>query len=72
MPETKRPLKVFLSHAHADREAVKSLYNRLTAEGVDAWLDKEKPCGEAGKPYPSARTGNRKSVRPCAGCIIEV
>jgi len=42
MPEEKRPLKVFFSHAHADREAVKSLYDRLIADGVDAWLDKEK------------------------------
>lgn len=42
MPEAKRLLKVFLSHAHADREAVKSLYDRLSADGVDDWLDKEK------------------------------
>ena len=42
MSEDKRLLKVFLSHAHADREAVKALYDRLTADGVDAWLDKEK------------------------------
>jgi len=38
----KRPLKVFLCHAHADREAVRTLYTRLTNDGVDAWLDKEK------------------------------
>ncbi|MCB0104109.1 MAG: toll/interleukin-1 receptor domain-containing protein [Anaerolineales bacterium] len=43
MPTTdKRPLKVFLCHAHADREAVRTLYTRLTNDGVDAWLDKEK------------------------------
>jgi hypothetical protein len=30
MPETKRPLKVFLCHAHADRDAVRRLYIRLT------------------------------------------
>ncbi len=41
-PEPKRPLKVFLCHAHADRDAVKALYARLTKDGVDAWLDKEK------------------------------
>lgn len=46
MTEDKRPLKVFLCHAHADRDAVKALYARLTKDGVDAWLDKEKPCGE--------------------------
>ena len=40
--ETKRPLKVFLCHAHSDKDAVKSLYTRLTQDGVDAWLDKAK------------------------------
>ena len=39
MTESKRPLKVFLSHAHADADAVRTLYNRLVADGVDAWLD---------------------------------
>jgi len=44
MPETKRPLKVFLCHAHADRDPVRGLPagTRLTKDGVDAWLDKEK------------------------------
>ena len=44
----KRPLKVFLCHAHADRDPVRALPEgtRLTQDGVDAWLDKEKPCGE--------------------------
>lgn len=42
MPEPKRPLKVFLCHAHADRDPVRALYTRLTNDGVDAWLDKEK------------------------------
>ncbi len=52
MPETdKRPIKVFLCHAHADRDTVRALYARLTTlalaggtreDGVDAWLDKEK------------------------------
>jgi len=42
MTAPKRPLKVFLCHAHADRDAVKALYTRLTNDGVDAWLDKEK------------------------------
>jgi formylglycine-generating enzyme required for sulfatase activity len=35
-----RPLKVFLCHAHADRNFVWRLYDRLTKDGVDAWLDK--------------------------------
>ena len=38
----KRPLKVFLCHARADREPVHALYARLKREGVDVWLDKEK------------------------------
>lgn len=42
----KQPLKVFLCHAHSDKDAVKALYTRLIQDGVDAWLDKEKPCGE--------------------------
>ena len=42
MPETKRPLKVFLCHAHSDKEDVRVLYERLVNGGVDAWLDKEK------------------------------
>ena len=42
MPEPKRPLKVFLCHAHADRDPVRALYSRLTKDGVDAWLDKAK------------------------------
>ena len=37
-----RPLKVFLSHAHADATRVRALHNRLVADGVDSWLDKEK------------------------------
>jgi hypothetical protein len=36
-----RPLKVFLCHAHADRDPVRALYSRLKKDGVDAWLDKE-------------------------------
>ena len=40
--ETTRPLKVFLCHASGDKPAVRDLYKRLVAEGVDAWLDQEK------------------------------
>jgi RNA-directed DNA polymerase len=41
LPPT-RPLKVFLCHSSTDKPAVFDLYERLTADGVDAWLDKEK------------------------------
>src|SRR5512143_1356112 len=40
--EEKLPLKVFLCHASGDKPPVRDLYKRLTAEGVDAWLDQEK------------------------------
>ena len=42
MKSVDRPLKVFLCHAHADRDPVRGLYSRLTKDGVDAWLDKAK------------------------------
>ena len=48
MTADKRPLKVFLCHAHADRDPVpqgddmRGLYARLTKDGVDARLDKAK------------------------------
>ena len=42
MPDTRRPHKVILCHAHADRDPVRGLYTRLTKDGVDAWLDKAK------------------------------
>ncbi len=42
MTETKRSLKVFLCHARNDYANVKTLYDRLVKDGVDAWLDKEK------------------------------
>ena len=41
MTKTKRSLKVFLCHAHSDKDTVKALYDRLTNDGVNAWLDKE-------------------------------
>ena len=48
MPEPKRPLKALLCYAHiiplwdADCDPVRGLYARLTKDGVDTWLDKEK------------------------------
>jgi hypothetical protein len=38
----KRPLRVFLCHATADKPAVHTLYDHLLADGFDAWLDEEK------------------------------
>jgi formylglycine-generating enzyme required for sulfatase activity len=42
MTDDNRALKVFLCHAHSDKDAVRTLYARLKREGVDVWLDKEK------------------------------
>jgi Leucine-rich repeat (LRR) protein len=39
---TNRQLKVFLCHASSDKPRVQELYSRLTNDGIDAWLDKEK------------------------------
>lgn len=33
---------IFLLHAHADRESVLKLFQRMQKEGVDAWLDSER------------------------------
>jgi hypothetical protein len=35
------PLKVFLCHAHTDRNAVHDLYLRLKEDHVQPWLDRE-------------------------------
>ena len=40
--ETPRTLHVFLCHSSGDKPAVRELYQRLCAEGIDAWLDEEK------------------------------
>ncbi len=36
-----RSLRVFLCHSSADKPAVRELYQRLCADGIDAWLDEE-------------------------------
>lgn len=42
MSESKRPLGVFLCHAHHDRQIVHKLYERLVRDGVHVWLDVER------------------------------
>lgn len=37
----KRLLQVFLCHSKGDKLAVRSLYKRLQADGIDPWLDEE-------------------------------
>ncbi len=36
-----RPLRVFLCHASTDKPAVRDLYQRLCADGLQPWLDEE-------------------------------
>lgn len=55
MPDTKRPLKVFLCHASADKPKVRELYRTLKRRGVQPWLDAEDLIpGRIGK-WKSAR-----------------
>ena len=66
MTEPKRPFKVFLCYSSADRRVVRELYLRLINDGVDAWLDKEKPCGERSRtiiPGQDWELEIRKAVR---------
>ena len=43
MPESKRPIKVFLCHASQDKPVVRELSQRLFSEGwIDPWLDEKK------------------------------
>jgi hypothetical protein len=42
MSTTDRRLKAFLSYSPSESNEVRSLYQRLTRDGVDAWLDTEK------------------------------
>jgi hypothetical protein len=37
-----KQLRIFLLHARSDEDAVFRLYQRLTRDGADAWLDREK------------------------------
>lgn len=39
MPETKRPLKVFLCHASVDKAKVRELYRYLHRRGIRPWFD---------------------------------
>ena len=37
-----KQLRIFLLYARSDEEAVRRLYRRLTKDGADVWLDREK------------------------------
>jgi len=40
-PDRLRRLRVFLCHTSGDKPAVRDLYHRLRADGIDPWLDEE-------------------------------
>lgn len=41
MSKSKHILRVFLCHAHKDKEIVHTLYTRIMETGIHAWLDSE-------------------------------
>lgn len=41
MKKSRQKVNIFLIHAHSDKEAVHKLYNRITRNGINAWLDAE-------------------------------
>lgn len=41
IPETTRPLRVFLCHSSGDKPAVRKLYRRLRDDNIQSWLDEE-------------------------------
>lgn len=45
MPESKRPLKVFLCHASTDKPKVRELYRYLKRRGINPWFDEEHLVG---------------------------
>jgi len=42
MKSTTQKTNIFLIHAHSDKENVYKLYQRLIADGMNAWLDVER------------------------------
>jgi len=42
MKSTTQKTNIFLIHAHNDKDTVRKLYQRLIADGINAWLDAER------------------------------
>ena len=42
MKSSAQKINIFLIHAHCDKEVVHKLYQRLTREGLNVWLDAER------------------------------
>lgn len=60
-----RSLRVFLCHASNDKPDVQKLYSRLTNDGIDAWLDREKLL-----PGQNWRTEIQQAVRNSDAVIV--
>lgn len=58
-------LKVFLCHSSSDKPKVRELYNRLVADGFDAWLNEEKLL-----PGQEWDLEIRKAVRKCDVVVV--
>lgn len=41
MNKSSKQVRIFLIHAHSDRDAVHKFHQRLRRDGIDAWLDVE-------------------------------
>ena len=42
MKSTSQNANIFLIHAHADKETVRKLYQRLVSDGLNVWFDAER------------------------------
>lgn len=56
---------IFLIHAHADREVVLKLFQRMQKQGVDAWLDSERLV-----PGQDWRSEIRNALLKCDAVVV--
>lgn len=64
----KRPTSkanIFLIHAHADREVVRKLFQRLQKEGINVWLDSERLI-----PGQDWRNEIRNALLKCDAAVV--
>ena len=60
-----RQINIFLTHSHSDKESVYKLYQRITKDGILAWLDAENL-----KPGQDWQTEIRKAIHKCDVVIV--
>lgn len=63
--DSPKRLKVFLCHSSGDKDAVRNLYQRLSKDAFDPWLDEEKLIGGQNWEYEI-----RKAVRQTDVVIV--